>query len=275
MLHGSFSGVIKNILGTDKIDPVNSQNPLLKKLDIGQTGRPNIFARIEQWFKKFDNPDWERNIIERVQSRMSVDETMDEKVARLANEMGVDEIEAMARMHEDNKVISEMFANRAASSIFDDDGVAKLRDTIEALINSGAFGQDSYQNYRLSKVQDLINLALSKDRPEDVLEELMNLNSNGLTINSKSLSNLIDRYQSNAAETMEMLDIQSKVTKKIPILDMELAETNVTDVSGIIRREILKEITTEEDISNVLKAYSGFNGQQFEAFELLETTYIK
>ena len=269
MLHGSFSGVIKNILGTDKIDPVNSQNPLLKKLDIGQTGRPNMFARIEQWFKKFDNPDWERNIIERVQSRMSIDETMSEKVTRLANEMGVDEIEAMARMHEDNKIISEMFANRAASSIFDDEGVAKLRDTIDALISSGAFGQDSHQNYRLSKVQDLINLALSKDRPEDVLEELMNLNSNGLTINSKSLSNLIDRYQSNAAETMEMLDIQSKVTKKVPILDMELAETNVTDISGIIRREILKEITTEEDISNVLKAYSGFNGQQFEAFELL------
>ena len=270
MLHGSFSGVIKNILGTNKVDPVNSQNPLLQKLDLGQTGRPNIFVRMEQWFKKFDNPDWERNIIERVQARGMIDESMAEKVARTARELGISETDAMARMHEDNKIINELFANKASSVVFDDDGVAKIRDAISYMIENGNFGPDSDRNYRLTKIQNLLDLALSKDRPEEVLDELLSMSSNGaITVNSKSLSNLLNRYQANAAETMEMLDIQSRRTKKVPILDMELAETNVTDISGIVRREILKEITTEEDISNVVKSVAGFDGMQFEAYELL------
>ena len=268
MLHGSFSGVIKSLLGTDRVDPVNTKNPILQKLDLGQTGRPNVFSRIQQWFGKFENPDWERNIIERVQQRLSIRESMDEKVARLANEWGISEIDAMARMHEDNKMISEFFANKASSITFDDNGLARMRDAIDEMISSGVFGSNYEYNYKLTKVQDLINLALSEDRPEDVIEQLIGLNNNGLIINSKSLSSIIDRYQENAAATMEMIDIESKVTKKVPILSMEFAETNVTDISGIVRREILKEITTEEDIAEVLK--TTINTQHnFEAFELL------
>ena len=268
MRHGSMSGVLKNLLGGIYEDPINSQNKLFQKLDIGQTGRPNIFNRVEQWFNKFNNPDWERNIINDTSDFILSPGTAQQKIAARAAEQGVDEIEVKARVAENFRIIDDLFKNKSSSIVFDDDGVQKLIDAMATQTTAGKFG-DAVDSPTYNKIQDLLNLALSQDRPEDVLDQLQALNSNGLIINSGGLKNLLSRYQSNAAETLEMLSIESARTKKIPILDMELAETNVTNISGLIRKEIIKEITTEEDYVHVIREAVDFTGQEFDAFEIL------
>ena len=271
MRHGSFSGVLKTLLGSDFEDPVDARNELFKMLDIGQTGRPSFFDRVHQWFHKFENPDWERNIINRDSDFLFTDGSAEEKIARYAAEHGIDEIEAKARFAEDFNVIEGLLKNRASSIVFDDDAVQIFADAFERQINRGYFdpvkGSATY-----NKIQELIDLALSQNSPEEVLDQLIALNSNGLIINSKGLKNIINRYQSNAADTLNIMSIESTRSKKIPILDMEFAETNVTNISGIIRNEILKEITTEQDYTAVIReaANEMFTAQQRDAFDLLD-----
>ena len=266
MLHGSFSGVLKSLLGETGSDPLNSKNGLLKALDIGQTGRPNIFERVYQWSHKFDNPDWERNRINRVINVMFAEGEIEEKIASLANEMGLDEIDVKAQLTEDFKVIGNLFKSKSSHTVLDDNAVVKMQNALDDFIAA----ENLESNYRISKVKDLINLALSKDNPEDVLDSLLELQSEGLIVNSKSLTRILDRYQANAAATLEMISIESRSTKKIPILSMEMPETNVENISGILRREIIKEITTEEDIASIIQSTSGFDGSELEAFEVLK-----
>ena len=272
MMHGSYSGVLKGLIGSDKRDPTSARNVLFQYLDLGQTGRPNIFERMHQWFNKFKNPDWERNIINRDIEILFEDGTITEKVSRLASEMDISELDAKARLYEDFKVISGIFRNKASSNVFDDEGVAILGQTVGEMIEQGGFVNNDAANFRLEKIKNLIDLALSQDRPEDVLDTLLDLRANNIVnINSKSLENLLNSYQDDAIKTLDRLSIETMSTKKIPILDMEFAETNVTDISGIIRQELLKEMTTEEDVMTVVKstAFSNMTGQQFEALELL------
>ena len=270
MRHGSFSGVLKTLLGSVYEDPINAQNKFLQLLDFGQNGRPNIFNRIYQWFNKFDNPDWERNIINDTSSFIFSPGYSADKIKQMAAEQGVDEVEIKARVAENFRVINEIFKNKAGSIIFDDDAVQKFADAFDEQIANNHFKyvEDS-PTFR--KIKKLIDLALSQDSPEDVLDQLQELDVNGYHIKSKGLGNLINRYKSNAAETLEMLSIESKRTKKIPVLSMEIPETNVTDISGIVRREILKEITAEEDYVHVIMGAPSldFTGQEFDAFAIL------
>ena len=272
MRHGSFSGILKTLLGGIYEDPINARSDFFKMLDFGQNGRPNIFNRIYQWFNKFDNPDWERNIINNTSNFIFSPGTALEKVKQMALEQGVDEIEIKARVAEDFRVINSIFKNKASSLVFDDDAVQKFADAFQEQFAEGTELFELVENTpTFNKIKNLIDLALSQDRPEDVLDQLQELNANGLVIKSKGLKNLLDRYKSNAVETLEMLSIESRRTKKIPILDMEMPETNVTDISGIIRREILKEITAEEDYTTVIRSARNLNftAQENDAFEIL------
>ena len=271
MMHGSYSGVLKSLLGSDKRDPTSARNVIFQYLDLGQTGRPNIFERTRQWFGKFANPDWERNILNRDMGVLLGDGTITEKIAQLSSDMDISEIDAMSRLYEDFQVIGGIFKNKASANIFDDEGVAILKNTIDEIIDAGGFGDDT-RNWKISKVQNILDLILNNDRPEDTLDALLDLRANNIvSTNSKALNDLLNQYQDNAVQTLERLSIESMSSKKIPILDMEFSETNVTDISGIIRQELLKEITTEEDVMSVVKsaAFPNLTGQQFESFELI------
>ena len=267
MMHGSFSTVLKNILGSERIDPMNSSNALLKKLDIGQTGRPNIFNRIEQWFHKFENPDWERNEINRTIDVLFDDVGLQDKIDALAESMETDRIEVMARLYEDFKDIDDIFKRKASHIVLDDDAVAQLQNLTSSMMNSNYYEDNAVLQDKLTKVDSLLNLVLKQDRPEDLFDELLELQSNGLIIKSNKLSNLLDRYQANAVETLNLISIESSSTKKIPIFDMEISETNIKNVSGILKQEILKEITEEKEIADTLQAT--LTDSNWEAFELL------
>ena len=269
MLHGSLSGVLKGLLGTDRRDPMASRNRFMEMLDIGQTGRPNIFERVYQWFHKFDNPDWERNIIDRTSYVLFGEGTLDEKLETLSTSMGLDLVDVKARIYEDFKVIDNMFKNKSSHTILDDDAMTKMGNVVTTLIEGG-YGQDYVDNTSLKKIQNLINISLSHERPEDLLDTLLDLQANDdFIIRSKSLQRLLDNYQANAAATLEMISIESRSTKKIPILSMEMPETNVEDISGIIRREVIKEITTEKDMTMAIMRYAPFDEGELEAFELM------
>lgn len=305
MLHGSFSGVLKSLLGGEKRSLLASDNKLMQWLDIGQSGRPSIFERMYQWMHKFENPDWERNIITRVQEFLYADKMLDnqisaleeagdtsgaltrlrdlrdlmknkgvegriEAMAQLSDQFsGMEAVDIKARLYEDFKQIDHMFKNKTSHTVLDDDAMAKMQNMVTTLID-GEFAQD-YSGVRgLEKIRELIDLSLSAERPEDVLDRLLYLQANGqVNIKSKSLNKLLDSYQSNAAATMEMISIESRRTKKIPILSMEMPETNVENISGILRREIIKEITTEDDSIMALMRYTQFNDEEFEALELM------
>ena len=271
MRHGSFSNVLKTLLGSIYEDPINARNSFFQMLDLGQNGRPNIFNRIQQWFNKFDNPDWERNIINNVSNFIFSEGSAEEKIKQMALDQGVSEVEIKGRLAADFKVINDIFKNKASSIIFDDDAIQKFADAFQEQIDIGEIPDYVVGSPTFNKIKELIDLSLSQDNPEDVLDKLLELNANGTSFKSKGLNNLIRRYQSNAVETLEMLSIETKKTKKIPVIGIEIPETNVTDISGILRREMLKEIMTEEDYTYVIKSAHGlnFNAQERDAFEIL------
>ena len=66
-----------------------------------------------------------------------------------------------------------------------------------------------------------------------------------------------------------MLSIESTKTKKVPIMDIELSETNVMGVKGIVRQEIIKEMLADEELSSMVLSSTELNGQQLEAISLL------
>ena len=67
-------------------------------------------------------------------------------------------------------------------------------------------------------------------------------------------------------ETLKRIWIESETSKKIPILDLELGETNVLNIQGILKTEMLKEIFSEEEITSAsLDLINGLNQQQASA----------
>ena len=260
MRHGSAYGVLSRMLGSNRRNYTASNNPVLQWLDINQDGKSNFAMQWGQFFKKFSDPDWTRNRIDRVFIRLNSDMTLDEEVEAVAEQFKISRLEAMAQIHEDNKAILELFKNKASSNVVSDDALAMLRDTVE--INLGS-------NERIERFKSLINLAISEDKPEDMIEQLIYMSENGMSFGSDGLNNIIRRYRTNAFETMQMLSIESTRTKKIPIIDMEIAETNVMNVKGIVRQEIIKEILRDEELSSVAIGLSDLSEQQMEALSLL------
>ncbi len=270
MRHGSFSGVLKSLLGSTSIDPTNSKNSFMQMLDLGQSGRPSIFERAYQWFHKFENPDWGRNQIDDVMSILFTEGDIESKIAQMATDRGLTETDVKAHLYESFKTINNLFKSKSSQAILDDNALAMLQENIDVLVRAGNFGPRPELLKDLEKVNNLINVALDKSRPEDILDSLLDLQANGMIIKSDTLSNLLDRYTANAAETLELISIEARSSKKVPILSMELPETNVENISGIIRREVLKEITTEEDVMRVAKHNLNFSDSDWEAYDLLE-----
>ena len=269
MNHGSLSGALKNLLGSNKTDPLSSRNSLFQRLDIGQTGRPNIFERVHQWFNKFSNPDWGRNKLNRVQYFVLGEGTVEEKLEAIAQDLGdgASIIDAMARLSEDFEGINKMFKTKASQTVVSDDTIAAFRDTLNEIIAN----EPRYKNFESEKLLNIFDLILSDDRTEDLFDEILRLTTDGkLDIKSKSLTRLLDRYQENAVETLELLAIESSSSKKIPVLGMEFPTTNVIDSGGILRRELIKELTIEDDWMEFITSNMEMSSHQLEAYELIK-----
>lgn len=255
--HGSYAGVLKRMLGSDKRQPLASDNKILQWLDINQDGESNVFAKMEKFFTKYQDEDWGRNVINRQQRILNSGLTVEEQVNLLAQEMGISKVEAMTRIYEDRQFINHLFSERSSRLVVSDDAIAKMLSHLDEM-------GDDFDQSSIDHVREMLNIALSKSSPEEMIEAIQQEG-----VQSGSLSGILNSYNRNANETLRKLSIESKAPKKIPIMDIELSETNVEYIEGILRKESLKEATYDVDILNELINNSGLSDQEKEAVSLL------
>ena len=254
---GSYAGVFKRMLGSDKRQPLASDNKILQWLDINQDGESNVFAKIEKFFTKYQDEDWGRNVINRQQRMLNSGLTVEEQVNLLAQEMGISKVEAMTRIYEDRQFINHLFSERSSRLVVSDDAIAKMLSHLDEM-------GDDFDQSSIDHVREMLNIALSKSSPEEMIEAIQQEG-----VQSGSLSEILSSYNKNANETLRKLSIESKAPKKIPIMDIELSETNVEYIEGILRKESLKEATYDVDILNELINNAGLTDQEKEAVSLL------
>ena len=260
MDRGTLPRIIKNFLGSDAVNNLSSDNKILQALDINQEGRGNLFNRYKRFFTKFTDEDWERNILDRAQDTIISGRTTIEELEHLQRTLGLTQKEAQVRLYEDSQVINELFSKLISKNAVEKDTIVQLLDVVT---NENFIGASDAS---VDKVSDILNLILN-DNAEDILEYLSSKVDYDIT--TKGLSRLISEYKDNTAEVIKRTTIHSTASKKIPILDMEFAETNVEFLEGELRLALLKELTSEGlTLSNALQELD-LNGQQIRSLNLI------
>ena len=266
MGRGFIPGVIERWLGTGRTEPLATRNRLFEMLDLNQDGKSNFMKRFSQFFTKFGDPEWGRNVLERQQGIILGDEQIEGTVAKLVNELGVDEGEAVRMIHEDHALINRLFRTRASADAVTDDTLQALSEVVDDLIN---YAQQNGQNVseHLYKTQDLLSFMINNDTEgmfEYLTDDTTDLVSDGLI-------HLKNSYLKDPSGTLNKLSIETTKTKKIPIVDIELAETYVGDISALLRTEGLKEILSDDDLTGALLMGTSQNigGQQVHALQNL------
>ena len=261
MSHGTIPGVIKRWLGSGRTEPLASRNWFAEKLDLNQDGHSNLFNRIKQFWTKFDDDDWERNVIERVQEHLSSGRSVDEELEYLSKELNISKSEAMRRIHEDHALVNDLFKKQASSNVVSRDTIASLLETVNGIIDSAKENGIELDNH-IVKSQRLLELIIEGDM-ESTFKYLSEESGN---IRTLGLSNIIRNYMDDSDRTLKRLSIESNISKKIPIMDMELSETNVTNIVGILKNESLKEIFSDTGfLQQVLNVTDDIGGQQMSA----------
>ena len=259
LTHGTFSGVIRRSLGSDRIEPLASKGWFARTFDFNQDGKSNLVNRIKQYFTKFTDENWERNILDRQEDVIMMNGEIEDKVKQLSEQIGISRSEAIRRLHEDNRLINDLYRKRATSQVVSQDTVASVLDIVNALIaKSESLGEEV--STHLVHSQNLLELILNQDVDTSFkyLTEEMDFDTEGL-------NNLIHSYLKNSDQTLKKVWIESSAAKKIPIMDIELSETNVTDIQGILKVEMLKEVFSDPELVTGIGELGDFNGQQTKA----------
>ncbi len=247
LTHGTFSGVIRRSLGSGRTEPLATRNWLAEKLDWNQDGKSNIFNRIKQFFTKFTDDDWERNILDREQDVLMRSGTIEERVKYISEQMGISRSEAIRRMHEDNRLLNSLYRRQATSNVVSQDTVADILEVVENLIKKDKETGIEVSEHLL-RSQSLLQLILDQDI--DAAFDFLTEESGNFA--TEGISELIAEYLRNSDQTMKKVWIESSTSKKIPILDIEMAETNVLNIQGIFKVEALKEVLSDASITSEL-----------------------
>lgn len=259
---GTVPRLIQNILGSDRDEVLANKDKLSRLLDINQDGRPNIMKRFFNWFTKFTDEDWGRNVLTRKQESFLSRRNILEEIKHLEDTLGLDRAEAIKRLHEDNQLTLELFEKLSSKNAVEQDTVKKLIDIISAE------GFDAGTDTSRKKVLDLLNLTLQDDA-SDILDTLLT-NEARHTIYSDALSDLIKDYSWDAPGVLKRVNIQSTTSTKIPIMDMELSETNVMFIEGEVRQAILKEVMTEGEVIQAALEQVDISGQQASSIGIID-----
>jgi hypothetical protein len=150
----------------------------------------------------------------------------------------------MAELHEDAQMINKMFSARSSNIIVTDDAIAKMIDHLEN-------NMPEFDSSATSYIAEMLNIAISQKSPEDMIAAIAALSANKGTFSS-ALSRIINNYREDADGTLRMLSIEGMAPKKIPIMDIELSEINITNLQGILRKEIVKEALSDSSIAGEL-----------------------
>lgn len=248
--HGKSARLYKNIVGSNKVPLNTSDNVISQILDINQTGAPTIWQKITEKFKKADNPEWTKNIIERNKAFTTADEiNIEQRINQLAwdavasspnrtNDLdanmelwATEKTNIAARLLKDVKELSSLLNDHTAMHQVDD-------ETIFSLIAAAEDGliKDDHSKKILNA---LVDMSLSD---ADLLEALSaNDTLEFEKLYNKDLENIINRGLVNTDHILNMQNISQN--KPASFLPKATTEMNVRDV---VRREAIKEVLLRE-----------------------------
>lgn len=241
-MHGKNARLTKEMLGSNKDILTANDNWLAQKLDIDQSGAPNIFKRIKATLTDRKNPDASKNRLKRLKGFLNSDLSTEEKIDQLARayaeskglelteENLLDSAANIASMIlEDNKELSSMLNNITAAKQITD-------SSISSLLHS-----DNFIDNESKRMLQVLN-----DKNYDTAEDLLNLitNNGDLNLFNKDLENIVKKGLSNTDYMMNMQNISQIGSKSIG--GMTIHSTNVMDVESVIKRETLKEVMLRE-----------------------------
>ena len=262
MNRGFIPGVIKRWLGSGRTEPLASRNRLFEMLDINQDGNSNFIKRFSQFFTKFDDPDWGRNVLDRIEDELFSGRNIAEEVEHLSQEMDTDKSEILRRLHEDHNLVNRLFRSKAASEQISDDTTMAMLERINQLIDYSKQNNIEISDH-LIKSQNILEMIINGDTEEF----FKYLTEDTTLLQTQSLIDLRNNYIKDSAGTLKRLTIETRQTKKMPVLDIEMPETNVGNIHAIIRREGLKEILSDQDLTEFIVQSAGpdIGGQQLNA----------
>lgn len=246
--HGKRSRLYKNTLGTGRVVFNQNEDSLAQLLDIGQSGAPSALDKFKAKFNKGKNPDWIKNILDRVKVFTEDETNVEQRVNQAALNKA---FESMTSNGEENAKLLENARAEVASRLFKD-----IKETSALLNNYTAMHQ--IDDDTIQVLLDASNNGLIKDKhskrilealTDDLsnMELLQRMSTNGpndisfAQLYNKDLENIINRGLVNTDHIMHMQNIsQLKYAGFLP------ESTNVMEVRDIIRREAIKEVMIRE-----------------------------
>lgn len=245
--HGSFSRIQQNVLGTNRVYAGASDAQISKLLDLNQTGETNMFSRFKSFITKSEDSRWERNVIDRTKNLLDGNDTITGKLNTVLTQLEEEALyngnevspqQLFARMahtlQDDNRMINEFFNTLTADNVISD-------GTIQKLIDGGKLSQDSIDILELTKTGDVV----------DFFEQIAYKGESAREYSNRGLKNLVNDYYEDSSSTLTKLNINSRRSMKVPMMDMEMATTNVLDIEGVYRRETIKEVLLNESKSSI------------------------
>ena len=256
--HGKLARTLRNTLGTTRINAYNSDNEILRKLDIGQNGKPNIF----------------RNVIDNIFGK---DEVSEKNVAERLKY----EIKNFNYIHKPSDE-----SKRLPRKYFDDielyDDLESLRDMLEYHITKSPIDDETFNILKDNADSNLRKIMEAVDNDDLSIDELfafIDNNQEALTSNGK-MKNLLEMYKKDPNRAYNYLTIEANPENTIPILDMPLSTTNVYGIRQSLKQSAVEEYLNKNEFILQGNFYDSFknldlNDRQRESLDALALkTYL-
>lgn len=237
--HGKAARIIRNTFGTTRINPNNSDNELLRQLDIGQNGKASIFKNVLDNIFGNENEINEHDVADRIKYTIKNYDYI--KQRKVGSKYSADN---PSQIYEDFIALRDMLDYHVTKNYIDDATYRVIRDDIKS-----------------DELQEIFDGINNDDLSIDDIFDLIERNKNSLKKDGK-LKSLLNMYDSDPNRAYNYLSIDANPENTMPILDMPL---NVTNVSG--PRQALKKAAVEEYIS---RNQSLIDGNFYAAFDNLD-----
>lgn len=265
--HGSWSRMIKDMLGSDRLPANASTNKFAKMLDMEQSGAPNIFTRIKAGLKKHNDPRWDRNkltnVVKDLDEHKELNYLTDDDVFEIADrfktaEKAFDNFTAMHNVSDETlgSLLETSIANKEHNMDRIVQGLEpdkiQLTESSERLLRillKGDVGEEAIFDQEVFKNADVGN------RSYEALIRALNYSGEeasdtvGGTLHNKQLGDIVAKHLRDSDKTSGVLNINSK-SNKIPLLGMDISRTSVLDIDDVTRREMIKEVLLRESSEN-------------------------
>ncbi len=240
--HGKSARILRNTFGTTRINPNNSDNELLRQLDIGQNGKASIFKNVFDNIFGNENEINEHDVADRIKYTIK-----NYDYIKQGNVNSKYSKNNPSQIYEDFVALRDMLDNHVTTNYIDDATYKVIRDNVKS-----------------NELQDIFDGLNNDDLSIDEIFDLIERNKNSLKKDGK-LRNLLNIYDSDPNRIYNYLSIDANPENTMPILDMPLA---VTNVSG--PRQALKNAAVEEFVSRNQSVIDGNFYNSFKGLNLNE-----